>query len=55
MVLTKLSGGDTQTLLDSKKNFELYAIAVRMQKIYNFPYLLSAIAQYESPGETFTT
>ena len=50
-----LSGGDTQTLLDGKKKFELYALAVGMQKLSNFPYLLTAIAPYESPGETFTT
>ena len=55
VVLTMLNGGDTQTLLDDKKKFELYALAVGMQKLSNFPYLLSAIAPYESPGETFTT
>ena len=50
-----LSGGDTQALPNGKIVFELYALAVGMQKLSNFPYLWGAIAPYESPDETFTT
>ena len=51
-----LGGGDTQTLLDGKYNFELYALPGSGDtKISDFPLLLNASAPYEPPGETFTT
>ena len=68
-MLTMLGGRDTQTLLDGKKNFELYAHTSGGEaKTFWFSLPLSASAgtisgtgsagasaPFEPPGETFTT